>query len=109
MATKQRRRYVLATKQRRRYVIVRTYAAGAFAGFLESRTGQEVVLRQARRIWYWAGAATLSQLALDGTSKPAECKFPDAVDRIELMQAIEIIDCTPKARASIQGVPSWRA
>lgn len=59
-----------------KYVIVRTYSAGVFAGELESRTGQEVVLRNARRIWYWSGAASLSQLAMEGTKDPANCKFP---------------------------------
>ena len=44
-----------------KYVICRTYSAGVFAGYLESRNGQEVVLRNARRIWYWKGAASLSQ------------------------------------------------
>ena len=44
------------------YVIIRTYSAGVFAGYLEKRNGQEVVLRKARRIWYWDGAASLSQL-----------------------------------------------
>lgn len=83
-----------------RYVIVRTYSAGCFAGNLESRKGQEVVLTDARRLWQWAGAATLSQLAVDGTSKPNECKFPVAVPRIELTQAIEIIDTTAKAQLS---------
>jgi len=33
-----------------KYVIVRTYSAGVFAGYLESRNGQEVVMRKARRI-----------------------------------------------------------
>jgi hypothetical protein len=46
-------------------VIVRTYTAGVFMGDLESRTGQEVVLTNARRIWYWSGAASLSQLAME--------------------------------------------
>ena len=63
-------------KENLRYVIVRTYSAGVFAGNLESRNGREVVLRSARRIWYWDGAATLSQLAMEGTSKPENCKFP---------------------------------
>ena len=92
-----------------KYVIVRTYSAGVFAGELESRTGQEVVLRNARRIWYWAGAASLSQLAMEGTKKPDECKFPCEVDRVELLQAIEILDVTPEARESIKGVPVWQA
>ena len=58
------------------YVIVRTYSAGVFAGYLEKRNGQEVILRQARRIWYWDGAASLSQLAEEGTKRPENCKFP---------------------------------
>jgi len=90
-----------------KYVIVRTYSAGVFAGELESRSGQEVVLRNARRIWYWDGAATLSQLAMEGTSKPESCKFPCEVDRVELFQAIEILDTTEKARESIKGVEVW--
>jgi len=90
-----------------RYVIVRTYSAGVFAGELESRTGQEVVLRNARRLWKWAGAASLSELAMRGTSKPSECMFPCAVNRVELLQVIEILDVTNDARKSIEAVPVW--
>lgn len=91
-----------------KYVIVRTQSAGVFAGLLESRTGQEVVMLQARRIWYWDGAASLSQLAMSGTSKPQNCKFPEPVDRVELLQAIEILDCTDEARKNIEAVPVWK-
>ena len=94
--------------ENKRYVIVRTYSAGVFAGFLESRKGQEVVLTNARRIWYWKGAASLSQLAMEGTSCPNECKFPIAVDRVELLQVIEILDVTEKAKSSIESVPLWK-
>jgi hypothetical protein len=90
------------------YKIVRTYSAGVFAGYIESRNGQEVVMRNARRIWYWAGAATLSQLAIDGTNSPESCKFPESVDRVELLQAIEILDVTEKAKKSIESVPIWK-
>ena len=96
-------------KKTNRYVIVRTYSAGVFAGMFQSRKGQEVVLSDARRLWYWTGAASLSQLANDGTSKPDGCKFPDPVSRIELLQSIEVIDCTAKAEASIKAVKPWRA
>lgn len=94
---------------KRKYVIVRTYTAGVFAGEMESRNGQEVVLRNARRLWYWKGAASLSQLAVDGVSCPSECKFPAPVSRVELLQAIEILDVTEKARKIIEGVPVWKA
>ena len=91
------------------YVIVRTYSAGVFAGYLETKNGQEVMLRKARRLWAWYGASSLSQLAVDGTSKPNDCKFPCEVDRIQLLQAIEILDVTDKAKKSIAGVPLWKA
>lgn len=90
------------------YVIVRTYSAGVFAGNLESRDGKEVVLKNARRIWYWKGAASLSQLAVDGTSEPDGCKFPCEVSEITLTEAIEIIPCTEKAEKNIRGVKIWR-
>src|SRR3990167_3912901 len=98
----------MVKKKVNRYVIVRTYSAGVFAGELESRKGQEVVLRNARRIWYWSGAASLSQLATDGTKDPSNCKFPCTVDRVELLQAIEILDVTKVAKKSIQGVAIWQ-
>lgn len=93
--------------ENKKYVIVRTYSAGVFAGYLEERKGQEVVMRKARRLWQWSGAASLSQLAMEGTNNPSGCKFPIAVDRVELLQAIEILDCTKKAQKSIEGVPVW--
>jgi hypothetical protein len=99
----------LTPKKKYKYVIVRTYSAGVFAGNLVSRSGQEVVLENARRLWYWAGAASLSQLAMDGTSKPSDCKFPDAVSRVELLQAIEILDVSTRAESSIKAVKPWRA
>jgi hypothetical protein len=100
----------MATKSaKKEYSIVRTYSAGVFAGFVESRNGQEVVLSNARRLWYWSGAASLSQLAMEGTKKPNECKFPCEVAKVELLQAIEIIPCTAVAQESITSVPVWKA
>lgn len=91
-----------------KYVIVRTYSAGVFAGNLQSRNGREVILTNARRLWYWSGAATLSQLAVEGTKNPLHCKFPTEVSSIELLETIEILDVTPEAEISIKGVPIWK-
>lgn len=90
------------------YCMVRTYSAGVFAGYLESREGKEATLRNARRIWYWEGAASLSQLATDGTSKPENCKFPCPVDRVTLTEVIEIIPITNRAKKSIEEVAVWK-
>jgi hypothetical protein len=96
-----------------KYVIVRTYSAGVFAGFLDeasrSADGKRGIVLNARRIWYWEGAASLSQLAQEGTSLPDKCKFPCEVDKIELTEIIEVLDITPKARQSIASVKVWQA
>ena len=89
-------------------VIVRTYSAGVFYGYLESRNGKEVVLRNARRMWQWFGAS-LSECAQSGTPDKNKCKFPEAVDRVELLEAIEILDLTDKAKKSLDDVVVWKA
>ena len=90
------------------YVIIRTYSAGVFAGTLKRKVGNEVELHNARRIWYWKGAASLSQLAQDGTSSPSECQFPQEVDKILLIGVIEILKVSDKAKKIIQEVPIWK-
>lgn len=91
-----------------KYCIVRTYSAGVFAGVVTAREGKEVVVSNARRLWFWKGAASLSQLAMDGTSDPSGCKFPCPVDEVLLTDVIEIIPTTDRGRASIEGVKIWR-
>lgn len=90
------------------YVIVRSDRAGVFAGYLASREGQEVEMRQVRRLWYWDGAASLSQLAWDGVSKPENCKFSVPVPAQTVLTVIEIIPAREKARKCIQEVPEWK-
>jgi len=89
-------------------VIVRTYSAGVFYGYLESQIGQEVVLKNARRMWQWFGAS-LSECAQSGTPDVSKCKFPEAVTTVKLLNAIEILDLTPKALSSLNSVAIWKA
>ena len=63
---------------------------------------------KARRLWYWSGAASLSQLSVDGVSNPGECKFPCEVEKDELTEAIEILPLTDKAKKSIDSVEIWK-
>ena len=98
----------LQEKAEGNYCIVRTYSAGVFAGNVVERNGKEGKLKNARRIWYWSGAASLSQLAMEGTSDPFNCKFPCPVDEIELTEIIEVIPCTKQAEKSIKGVKIWQ-
>ena len=90
------------------YQIVRTYSSGVCAGYIKSRKGQEVVMTKARRLWYWNGATTLSQIATTGVTKPQDCKFACEVD-VTLINAIEILDVTNKAKEIIEGVKVWES
>lgn len=89
-------------------VIIRGDRSGVEFGELVEHKGREVTLKDARRIWYWDGAASLSQLAKDGTANPSSCKFTVTVDSITILDAIEIIPCTDKAIKSIEDVEVWK-
>lgn len=91
------------------YYIVRSDRAGVFFGKIKERIGSEVTMTDVRRIWYWSGAASLSQLAVEGTKNPKNCKFTIYAPEMTILGVIEIIPCTDKAEASIKGVPEWRA
>lgn len=93
------------------FVIIRTYAAGVHMGYLKSKTytpaGTIVELVKTRRIWYWSGAMSISQLALEGTQKPNDCKFSVEISSIEL-NAIEIVPVTEKALTNLTSVKIWK-
>lgn len=87
--------------------IIRGDRSGVFYGEIAERNGQEVTIRNCRRLWYWDGAASLSQLAKDGTKRPRNCKFAVTVDELVVLDAIELIPCTKDAERSIDGVSVW--
>ena len=89
-------------------VIIRGDRSGVEFGELVEQNGNEVTLKNARRLWYWAGAASLSQLAMDGTKRPQDCKFTVTVSSITILDAVEIIPCTDKAIKSIEEVDEWK-
>ena len=89
------------------YCIFRTYSAGVHAGYLKEREGKEAVVLHARRLYYWDGASSLSELAMKGVSKPSNCKFPCEVPKIFLTEVIEVIPATKKAQESINSVAEW--
>lgn len=90
-------------------VIIRGDRSGVEYGTLDDWDGGRVVrLINARRLWYWDGAAALSQLAAQGVTKPQNCKFTVYVDSITILDAIEIIPCAPEAIRCIEKVPLWK-
>ena len=84
---------------------MRTYSAGVHIGELKSRKGKEVVLVNARRLWKWCGAFTLSEVAkgIKDGSKPSI-----AIPEIVLTEAIEIIKTSPVAERSLREFSACR-
>ena len=91
-----------------KYVVTRSVNAGVHVGYLKKLNGKEVTLVNSIRIWYWKGAASLSQLAVDGVKCADECKFALPVSEIFLSDVCEVIDCTDKAMKNLQGVEPWK-
>ena len=79
-----------------------------FYGDITNRDGREVTISNVRRLWYWDGAASLSQLAAEGVKKPGNCKFTMTVSSITILDAIELLPCTEEAEKSIEGVKEWK-
>lgn len=90
------------------YYIVRGDMSGVYFGKIKSRNGQEVEMTEVRNIWYWEGAASIMQLAQEGTKKPNQCKFTVEVESLVLTDAIQVIPCTDEAVENIKGVAAWR-
>ena len=99
---------LVETQEGLKCVLIRSADSGVHVGFLKSRDGAEVELINSRRIYYWDGAATLSQLSQEGVSKPETCKFPAAIPTITVMGVCEIIPVTEEAWKSISNVKVWK-
>lgn len=90
------------------FFIVRGDRSGVFFGNIKERKGTEVTMTNVRRLWYWDGACSISELAKSGTVRPENCKFTVTVDEIIVLDAIEIDKCSDVAVKNIQGVAEWK-
>jgi hypothetical protein len=96
------------TKNIGKKVIVRSDRAGVFFGTLAEKQGDEVTLTKARKLHSWNGAFAVEQLALNGTSRPENCRFTVFVEEITIMQVIQIIPCAEESIISLESVKEWK-
>ena len=89
--------------------VIRTYSAGVWFGEVAEKSGNEVIVKNARRMWKWwaAEGISLSSVALHGV-KQDQSKIVEAVPAAWL-EAIELIPASDKAVASIEGAPNVQA
>lgn len=86
-----------------RYVLCRCYSAGVHTGVLVSAQGEQVILKDSRRLWSWKAnqGAALSGVAQTGLA--SGCKIDTQNPEIALSGVIEIIPCSATAEESIRG------
>jgi hypothetical protein len=89
--------------------VVRTYNAGVWFGEIVEKSGNEVIIKNARRMWKWWAkeGISLSSVALHGV-KQDQSKIVEPVPAVWL-EAIELIPASDKAVASIEGAPNVQA
>lgn len=88
--------------------IFRGDRSGVFFGTLIEKEGQEVTIGNCRRLWYWDGACSISEIAKIGITKPQNCKFTVIVDELTITDCIEIIPCTEEASKVLESVEEWK-
>ena len=94
-----------------KFYIVRTYSAGVWFCQIREISGTEATIINARRLWYWSGAASLSQMAIEGVKYPDKCKFTMTItddDGVFLTNVIEVLPCSEEAMKNINDVPVWK-
>jgi hypothetical protein len=89
--------------------VVRTYSAGVWFGEISEKSGNEVIVKNARRMWQWwaAESISLSAVAVYGI-KQDKSKIAPAVEAVWL-EAIELIPCTDVAIQSIESAKNVAA
>lgn len=93
-----------------KYCVVRTYSAGVHIGYVKEfatkHQPQYARLINSRRLHQWSGAASLSQVAMDGVS--VNSRIAMEIPEIELTDVIEVIPCSSKAAEYFKGVKVWK-
>lgn len=90
------------------YYIVRTKAAGVFFGKIKERNPEEITMMDVRKIWYWCGACSVEQLAIDGVKHPDKCQFTVIIPEMIIAEPIQIIPCTKEATKILAEVKVWK-
>ena len=90
--------------------IIRSYASGVhFGEVAETRDtlhGLSVTLKNSRRIHYWEGACSLSQVAMEGIQNG---RVAMELPEIQVENVIEIIPMSEKSIDNLKNQPVWKS
>lgn len=91
-----------------KHVIVRSNMAGIFFGILAKKNGQELTLQKVRKFYYFSGANTVEDLAIQGALNPDNCKLTVEVDELVISDYVQILPCTKAAINNNKNIKIWK-
>ena len=86
-----------------KYVIARCYAAGVHAGTVVSADGENVILKDSRRLWSWKAKDGVALSGVAQTGVQSGIKIDAVNPEIALTGVCELIPCSAVAKESIDG------
>jgi hypothetical protein len=90
--------------------IVRTYSAGVYFGTVSRLNGRKAIVTNARRLWKYhaSNGIELCAVAKHGIDQ-SKSRISEEVERVLLLEVIEVIPCSKKSALSIEGAPNAAA
>ena len=88
-------------------IIARIDRAGVFHGTLDYIDGEIIRLKDARRIYYWNGALSVTDIAAKGITGG---KVTIPVSTVEFMsdKIVELNECSEESTKSIESINAWK-
>jgi hypothetical protein len=88
-------------------IIARIDRAGVFHGTLDHIDNDIMRLKDARRIYYWNGALSVTDMAANGITGG---KVTVPVTTVEFMsdKIVELNECSEEASKSIEAIKPWK-
>ena len=87
-----------------KYVIARCYSAGVHAGEVVSADGENVILKNSRRLWSWKANEGVALSGVAQTGLKNGCKVDVLNPEIALTGVCELIPCSNTATESINDI-----
>lgn len=89
-------------------VLVRDNRAGIHVGILRELdlANKVAILAEARKVWYWEGAASCHGIAAKGLCHKGS-KVAPTVPMVASTDVVEVVLCTSEGAVSVMTCPEW--
>lgn len=90
-------------------IIARIERAGVFHGILDYKDAEITRMKDVRRIYYWKGALSVTDMAVNGILNDSQVTIPASVVEFETPQVVELIECSNISSEIIENIKPWKA